>query len=96
MLTFELCSFRFRQSLIQPCGGQLSRPPRENEGRGLATAIQEADVKWIKLSGGEEYDAFCARRFYGWGPGVLKKVKRRYNKRFRKAGKQMTKEGYRD
>ena len=43
------------------------------------------------MSGGDEMDAFCAfsRRLYAIfdRPGVRKKCKRAYNKRFRKASK---------
>lgn len=43
----------------------------------------------IPLSGGAEYDALTkARRFYQWRPGVVKAIKRGYNKRFRKVGKE--------
>ena len=43
----------------------------------------------IPMSGGDEWDALSkrSRKFYGWGRGTLKKIKRRYNKRFRKKGK---------
>ena len=40
------------------------------------------------MSGGDEYDALTdARKYYSWGNGTLKKIKRKYNKRFRKKGK---------
>lgn len=39
----------------------------------------------FKLRGGDEYDAFTKwRRFLRWKPGQLRKIKRRYWKRFRK------------
>jgi hypothetical protein len=43
----------------------------------------------IPMSGGDEEDALSkkSRKFYGWGRGTLKKIKRRYNKRFRQQGK---------
>ena len=43
----------------------------------------------IRMSGGDEEDALSkkSRKFYGWGRGTLKKIKRRYNKRFRQKGK---------
>ena len=43
----------------------------------------------IPMSGGDEWDALSkrSRKFYGWGRGTLKKIKRRYNKRFRQQGK---------
>ena len=35
----------------------------------------------IPMSGGDEWDALSkrSRKFYGWGRGTLKKIKRRYN-----------------
>jgi hypothetical protein len=42
----------------------------------------------IPMKGGDEYDALTpARKYYKWGRGELKKIKRRFNKRFRKQGK---------
>lgn len=43
-------------------------------------------MKRIPMSGGDEWDALNkrARKFYNWSTGELKKIKRRYNKRFRK------------
>ena len=42
------------------------------------------------MKGGDEYDALTkARKFYLWKSGQLKKIKRAYNKRLRKQGKQM-------
>ena len=42
----------------------------------------------ISLEGGDEYDALSkARRFHYWKPKQIAKIKRQYNKRFRKAGK---------
>jgi len=44
----------------------------------------------IPLKGGDEYDALTsARKFYCYltNSGVAKKIKRKYNKRFRKVGK---------
>tara|TARA_R110000772_G_scaffold49655_1_gene114368 strand:+ start:412 stop:570 length:159 start_codon:yes stop_codon:yes gene_type:complete len=39
------------------------------------------------MKGGDEYDGLTkARRFYLWKAGQLKKIKRAYNKRFRKYG----------
>ena len=45
--------------------------------------------KKIPMKGGDEYDALSkkSRKFYMWSKGQLKKIKRGYNKRFRKAGK---------
>ena len=51
-------------------------------------------VRRIKLKGGDEYDALTsARKFYCYlaRSGVAKKIKRGYNKRFRKFGKQEAK-----
>ncbi len=43
-------------------------------------------IKRIALSGPAEYDALTASRgFYGWKAGTIKKIKRGYCKRFRKA-----------
>ena len=45
--------------------------------------------KRIPLEGGDEYDALTkSRRYHSFGSGVLKKIKRQYNKRFRRVGKQ--------
>lgn len=43
----------------------------------------------IPLKGGDEFDALSkkSRKFYTWGKGVVKKIKKQYNKRFRKNGK---------
>ena len=43
--------------------------------------------KRIPMKGGDEYDAFSkSRKFLRWKSGQLKKIKRAYNKRFRKYG----------
>jgi len=50
--------------------------------------------KRIPLKGGDEYDALTsARRFYKYlnRSKVIKKIKRKYNKRFRKNGKEQIK-----
>ena len=46
-------------------------------------------MKRIPMSGGDEWDALSkrSRKFYNWSTGELKKIKRRYNKRFRKQAK---------
>jgi capsid portal protein len=42
-------------------------------------------TKRIPMKGGDEYDGLTkARRFMLWKSGQLKKIKRAYNKRFRK------------
>jgi hypothetical protein len=42
-------------------------------------------TKRLPLKGGDEYDALSkARKFIHWKAGELKKIKRAYNKRFRK------------
>lgn len=42
-------------------------------------------TKRLPLKGGDEYDALSkARKFIRWKSGQLKKIKRAYNKRFRK------------
>ena len=46
-------------------------------------------TKRIPLRGGDEYDGLTsARKFYMWKRGQLKKIKRAYNKRFRKHTKE--------
>ena len=48
--------------------------------------------KRVPLKGGDEHDAFSkARRFLRWKSGRLKKIKRAYNKRFRRSSKELTK-----
>jgi|TARA_B110000858_G_scaffold154493_1_gene176256 hypothetical protein len=50
--------------------------------------------KKIPLKGGDEYDALTnARKWYKYldRSGVVKKIKRQYNKRFRRHGKEQTK-----
>jgi len=52
--------------------------------------------KRIPLKGGDEEDALTsARKWYVYltKPGVVKKIKRKYNKRFRKNGKEQIKSG---
>ena len=46
-------------------------------------------AKRIPMKGGDEYDALTkrSRKFFMWSRGQIKKIKRGYNKRFRKAGK---------
>ena len=45
-------------------------------------------TKRIRMKGGDEYDGLTkARRFLLWKRGQLKKIKRAYNKRFRKHNK---------
>lgn len=42
------------------------------------------------MKGGDEYDALCkSRKSFLWKAGQLKKIKRAYNKRFRKHNKEM-------
>jgi hypothetical protein len=42
-------------------------------------------TKRIRMKGGDEYDGLTkARKFLLWKSGQLKKIKRAYNKRFRK------------
>jgi len=44
----------------------------------------------IPMKGGDEYDGLTkARKFYSWSKGQLKKIKRGYNKRLRKTGKNL-------
>ena len=52
--------------------------------------------KRIPLKGGDEYDALTsARKWYKYldRSKVVKKIKRKYNKRFRKDGKEQIKSG---
>ena len=52
--------------------------------------------KRIPLKGGDEYDALTsARKWYKYldRSKVVKKIKRKYNKRFRKNGKEQIKSG---
>ena len=45
-------------------------------------------MKRIPLKGGDEYDALTsARKWYKFKSKAAKKIKRQYNKRFRKHGK---------
>ena len=47
-------------------------------------------TKRIRMKGGDEYDGLTkARRFLLWKRGQLKKIKRAYNKRFRKHSKEL-------
>ena len=47
-------------------------------------------TKRIPMKGGDEYDGLTkARKFYLWKAGQLKKIKRAYNKRFRKYNKEI-------
>jgi capsid portal protein len=46
--------------------------------------------KRIPMKGGGEYDGLTkARKFFIWKSGQLKKIKRAYNKRFRKYSKDL-------
>ena len=46
----------------------------------------------IPMRGADEYDALTSwRRCYSWKKGVLKKIKRRFNKRERANGRVMIK-----
>jgi hypothetical protein len=43
-------------------------------------------IKRIKTRGGDEYDALSpTRKYHIWGKGQLRRIKRGYNKRLRKA-----------
>jgi hypothetical protein len=45
-------------------------------------------MKKVPLKGGDEFDALTkARKFYSFKRGVLKKIKRGYNKRFRQSSR---------
>ena len=46
--------------------------------------------KRIPMKGGDEYDGLTkSRKFHLWKSGQLKKIKRAYNKRFRKYNKEI-------
>jgi len=50
-------------------------------------------MKKIKLKSGDEFDALTkARKFHNFKRGELKKIKRKYNKRFRQTFKSLAKE----
>jgi hypothetical protein len=50
-------------------------------------------TKRIPMKGGDEYDGLTkARKFLLWKSGQLKKIKRAYNKRFRKHIKEINDE----
>lgn len=56
----------------------------------LALDMKKLKMSKIPLKGADEYDALTkARKFYNWSGGQLKKIKRGYNKRFRKEGKKL-------
>lgn len=42
------------------------------------------------MKGGDEFDALSkkSRKFYTWSKGEIKRIKQKYNKRFRKTGKE--------
>jgi len=52
-------------------------------------------MKRIPTKGGDEEDGLSksSRKFYIWSRGELKKIKRRYNKRFRKQVKMEIQKG---
>ena len=59
-------------------------------GQRTSFAQQEKLMSKIPMKGGDEYDGLTkARKYYNWSKGQLKKIKRGYNKRFRKAGKRI-------
>ena len=54
-------------------------------------------MKRIKMKGGDEFDALTsARKYYCYlaRPGVAKKIKRKYNKRFRQEAKIFDRDQY--
>lgn len=62
---------------------------------GLRTFLEKPGklMSKIPMKGGDEYDGLTkARKYYNWSKGQLKKIKRGYNKRFRKAGKRISHE----
>jgi len=50
-------------------------------------------MKRIKMRGGDEYDALSSnsKGLFNWRAGVRKKLKRKYNKRFRKIDRYLQK-----
>ena len=55
----------------------------------FTTEDNEMD-KLVPMKGGDEYDGLTkARKFLIWKSGQLKKIKRAYNKRFRKHSKEI-------
>jgi len=59
---------------------------------GLRTFSEKLEklMSKIPLKSGDEYDALTkARKYYNWSKGQIKKIKRGYNKRFRKVGKKI-------
>jgi hypothetical protein len=55
----------------------------------FTTEDNEMD-KRVPMKGGDEYDGLTkARKFLIWKSGQLKKIKRAYNKRFRKHSKEI-------
>jgi hypothetical protein len=55
----------------------------------LQRRIMQMD-KRVPMKGGDEYDGLTkARKFLIWKSGQLKKIKRAYNKRFRKHSKEI-------
>jgi hypothetical protein len=51
----------------------------------MTEALTNRMTKRIPMKGGDEYDGLTkARKFLLWKSGQLKKIKRAYNKRFRK------------
>jgi len=56
--------------------------------RGLEGSVGLTLRKRIPMKGGDEYDAFTNwRRYVYWQRGELKRIKRKYNKRVRRAGR---------
>ena len=54
------------------------------------TNSNEQMIKRIPMKGGDEYGGLTkARKFNLWKKGQLKKIKRAYNKRFRKHNKEI-------
>jgi hypothetical protein len=62
-------------------------------GSNSMVVIYKEIMRWTKrvpMKGGDEYDGLTkARKFLIWKSGQLKKIKRAYNKRFRKHSKEI-------
>ena len=73
----------------------MSNQPKMGGSDIMVVFIKEDNemTKRIPMKGGDEYDGLTkARRFHIWKSGQLKKIKRAYNKRFRKHIKEINDE----
>ena len=73
----------------------MSNQPKMGGSDIMVVFIKEDNemTKRIPMKGGDEYDGLTkARKFLLWKSGQLKKIKRAYNKRFRKHIKEVNDE----